>query len=492
MSNRFFVNISKDAGNALSEHYDGLYSLGAEGYVPEAPTDGKYYFRFNGTWSDSSNVEFDNVKVIESDSNLPSTSDNDILYLTLDLHKIWVYLDSDWVQLNTGSTAGVDNIINVADSTNLPSTAPPNILYITHDELKLYQYSDGQWKVLNSGGSGYILPTATDQILGGIKTGLKDTDDTQAVHVDENGALWTIPGSGGGQPTDIESTDFEVGGSNYSRTIDIKTGGLVTNQFANNSITTPKIAPGAYNQVLRTITNTESELITSWTAEQDISGKADKFTYTPDKGTETLYNLTDIQSIKVEGNGAGVNPNTGIVYTNFAGEQTIIPIQSDAGFFHYQGQVKTYERLPEFDNIKNGDLYSIYGPISYQGEVALVGDLPTNYTEADDLKQYYINSVKEYRYWSQPTSADTGSWITNHCQTEQGCDDTGYYAFGIGDTPSWNRLDSELSVDQVLDITSHNAIANSAVTEGLELRVTYEDANETLDYCINNIFPTPE
>jgi hypothetical protein len=311
-----------------------------------------------------------------------------------------------------------------------------------------------------------------------------------------------VTGGSGGQPTDITSDDFVIGGSDYSRSVNIKTGGLVTSQFADVSITTgkladdavtndkladnsvgtsnisdnavitskildknitlPKIAVGSEGQIIKTV---DGEAV--WDTEGDISNKADKFLYTPAEGTETLYNLDSIKSFNVMGNGGGSNPNSGIVWTNFAGEQVSIDIDGLPGFFNYKGQVKTYERLPSFSDpsLANGDLYSIYGPLNNLGSVATSADLPTT---ASDLDEVYIEDTEKYVYWSQPDSGQSGEWIYNHCQQLGGCDNTGWYVFGVGEpNVHWNRLDSELTVDQVLDVNSINAIANKPVAQAL-------------------------
>lgn len=49
-----------------------------------------------------------------------------------------------------------------------------------------------------AGGSSYTLPVASSTTLGGVKPADKTAEMTQSVGVDEAGALWAIPGSGGG------------------------------------------------------------------------------------------------------------------------------------------------------------------------------------------------------------------------------------------------------------------------------------------------------
>jgi hypothetical protein len=374
--------------------------------------------------------------------------------------------------------------------------------------------------------------------------------------------------------TGISSTDFLVGGDDYNRTINIKSGGIVTGQLADGSVSTVKVADGSIttlklddssvtsdklasdsvisvkiadanittpkladssvtsdklasdsvstvkivndavttvkindknvtpaklsvggaNQILKTNSDADAVL---WDDEQDISGKANKFDYTPSEGTLTIYDLDDIQTFNIEGNGAGVNPNTGIVYTNFAGEETSIEIDGLPGFFNYKGEVKTFERLPEVDaaGLSNGDLYSIYGPIVFKGAVDAMEDLYPNssMSEPDDLDQYYVTDEKNYQYWSADSSEpDGGMWVINHCQSETGCDNTGYYIFGVGESNAhWNRLDSELNVDQVLNVDSVNAVANKPVTVAINERLLEEDFIDSVNYCLDNIFPTP-
>jgi hypothetical protein len=282
--------------------------------------------------------------------------------------------------------------------------------------------------------------------------------------------------------------------TNSVSTLKIVDGNVTTPKLADDAVTTPKLADeavttakigdknvtpaklsvGLESQVLRTVGN---EAL--WSQEVDVSNKADKFLYTPTSGAETLYNLEDIQRFNVEGNGAGVDPNSGIVWTNFAGEKVSIDIDGLPGYFNYMGQVDTWERLP-VDDLSNGDLYSVYGPINFKGPVDTVVDLPTN---ADDLDQYYITDIDSYQYWS---SID-GSWITNHCQVETGCDESGWYIFAVGEpNQHWNRLDSDLAIDQVLSTTSVNAIANKAVATSLLTKLNMFSPNTLSEFFNEN------
>lgn len=52
-------------------------------------------------------------------------------------------------------------------------------------------------KKIGGNGSSYTLPIASATQLGGVKPVTKTSDMTQSVGVDETGALWTPPGSGG-------------------------------------------------------------------------------------------------------------------------------------------------------------------------------------------------------------------------------------------------------------------------------------------------------
>lgn len=53
-------------------------------------------------------------------------------------------------------------------------------------------------KKIGGNGSSYTLPIASPTVLGGVKPVAKTEDMTQSVGVDEAGALWAPPGSGGG------------------------------------------------------------------------------------------------------------------------------------------------------------------------------------------------------------------------------------------------------------------------------------------------------
>jgi hypothetical protein len=458
MSNRFFVNISADSQNSIEEHYDGLYS------------------------------------------------------------------------------SAINNIVTVATSTALPANAPENMLYITLDDLSLYQYTT-KWNVLNPGGS-YNLPAATDTSLGGIKAPVKTTE-SEVVAIGPDDKLYVQPGSYtlppatdgalGGIEAPAKTTESEVVAIGSDNKLYVQPGsytlpaatadnlggikapakttessvvaiGADDKLYVASSTYSLPIASfdvlGGIETPAKTAADTQEVHVDSagklWTQEVDISNKADKFTYTPTGGTQTTYDLDAVKTFNIIGNGTGTGPNSGIIYTNFAGEQKVIDISGGSGFFNYKGQIATYERLPPLtdQSIVNGDLYSIYGPIIDMGTVALVSDLPTNYTSADDLKQFYITSVSQYRYWSQPTSSDTGAWVTNHCQQATGCDNQGWYAFGVGSVPHWNRLDGSLTVDQALDITSTNAIANKPVTTGLNSKVDEQNLEDTINWCISNIFPS--
>jgi hypothetical protein len=262
---------------------------------------------------------------------------------------------------------------------------------------------------------------------------------------------------------------------------------VTTSKLEDRSVTLPKIAVGDNSQILRTVYNESTEeLETEWSDEVDISNKADKFNYTPVSGSETLYNLEDIQTFSVAGNGQ--EPNTGITFTNFAGEETVIDIDQGSGYFNYKGQVATYEDLPALDDpdLSNGDLYSIYGPINYIGSVPAMEDLPD---DPADLDQYYVEDENNYQYWhADSTEPDGGMWIINHCQLNtDGCDNTGYYAFGVGESNAhWNRLDSDLTIDQALDVNSVNAIANKAVTGALITKLNILSPNTLSEFFNGN------
>lgn len=60
-------------------------------------------------------------------------------------------------------------------------------------------------KIAESG----TLPVANSTTLGGVKTGAKASGDTQEVHVDGNGGLWTEPGGGGAFVINVESNTMD-------------------------------------------------------------------------------------------------------------------------------------------------------------------------------------------------------------------------------------------------------------------------------------------
>jgi hypothetical protein len=249
---------------------------------------------------------------------------------------------------------------------------------------------------------------------------------------------------------------------------------VTTAKIADKNVTPDKLSIGLESQVLRTV-GTEA----IWSQEVDVSNKADKFLYTPVSGAETLYNLEDIAQFNVEGNGGGVDPNSGIIWTNFAGEEFSIDIDGLPGYFNYKGQVATWERLP-VDDLSNGDLYSVYGPINFVDSVDTAAELPT---DASDLDQYYITDINSYQYWS---SSDD-SWIVNHCQVETGCDNSGWYVFAVGEpNQHWNRLDSDLAIDQVLSTSSVNAIANKPVAQALLTKLNMFSPNTLSEFFNEN------
>jgi hypothetical protein len=260
----------------------------------------------------------------------------------------------------------------------------------------------------------------------------------------------------------------------------LATNSVTTAKIVDAAVTPAKISAGTENYVLKSTGAGAVE----WLPEDSMDNKADKFLYTPASGAETLYNLEDIQQFNVEGNGGGVDPNDGIVFTNFAGESVTIPIDGDVGFFTYKGQVDVYEDLPDFSTVENGDLYSIAGSITYKGVVDAMENLPD---DPDPFDQYYVTAPGEYIYWyADAVLPDGGMWKTNHCQFEDGCNNTGWYAFGIGDTPSWNRLDGELSVDQTLNVDSANAIANRAVAQSLITKLNAFSPNTLSEFFNEN------
>jgi hypothetical protein len=97
----------------------------------------------------------DNIVIITTDADLPSTANSDLLYITSYDHKIWQYINSQWVQLNSGGGSGIDNIVVIATDANLPSTANSDLLYITTDNHKVWQYIGSQWVKLNAEGNDF-------------------------------------------------------------------------------------------------------------------------------------------------------------------------------------------------------------------------------------------------------------------------------------------------------------------------------------------------
>jgi hypothetical protein len=342
------------------------------------------------------------------------------------------------------------------------------------DNITIDKNSSNELEVMDSGISTVKLANnsvTTPKIADSNVTTAKIADVNVTTAKLANNSVTTI------KVADANITEPKLA-SNSVTTAKIVDNAVTTSKILDKNITLPKIAVGTEAQVLRTVSG---EAV--WSQEQDISNKADKFLYTPASSTETLYNLNDIQSINVEGNGGGVDPNTGIVYTNFAGESVTIPIEGGAGFFNYKGQVATYEDLPEFDDtVSNGDLYSIAASIDFKGTVASMGDLPESPADYD---QYFVTAPGTYNYWDSSVGA-SGEWIENHCQFDNGCNDTGWYAFGIGDVPNWNRLDGELSVDQVLDTDSPNAIANRVVAQSLLTKLNMFSPNTLSEFFNEN------
>jgi hypothetical protein len=112
------------------------------------------------------NLGTNNIIVIDDDTELPVDADEDLLYITLDNHKIWEYDGTAWIQLNSGST---NNVIAIDDDTELPLTADSDVLYITLDEHKIWEYDGITWVQLNSAN--------TDKFLGEFYTAEKFFED---------------------------------------------------------------------------------------------------------------------------------------------------------------------------------------------------------------------------------------------------------------------------------------------------------------------------
>lgn len=65
-------------------------------------------------------------------------------------------------------------------------------------------------KKIGGNGSSYTLPIASSAQLGGVQPAAKTDDMTQAVGVDEAGALWTAAASGGGSADEVTLIDVTL------------------------------------------------------------------------------------------------------------------------------------------------------------------------------------------------------------------------------------------------------------------------------------------
>lgn len=89
------------------------------------------------------------------------------------------------------------------------------------NEICIFMQSKGNWTVyhINFGsGGGSSLPVATDDVLGGIKTGYSEHHDCYAVRVDSNGRAYVCVPTGGGGGTDPDPGDISVTGVTLNKT----------------------------------------------------------------------------------------------------------------------------------------------------------------------------------------------------------------------------------------------------------------------------------
>ena len=66
-------------------------------------------------------------------------------------------------------------------------------------------------KKIGGNGQAYTLPIASPTVLGGVQPVAKTAEMTQSVGVDEAGALWAPPGSGGGSSSEAYSVEYTTG-----------------------------------------------------------------------------------------------------------------------------------------------------------------------------------------------------------------------------------------------------------------------------------------
>ena len=96
----------------------------------------------------------------------------------------------------------------------VPSALPnPNKLKLTGAVTAEYDGSaEVSVEIPAVGGGSYTLPIASPNTLGGVMPAAKTDEMTQAVGVDANGQLFTVPGSGGGgTPVEIDDTLTQSG-----------------------------------------------------------------------------------------------------------------------------------------------------------------------------------------------------------------------------------------------------------------------------------------
>lgn len=119
-------------------------------------------------------VQFKPVRCAES--SLPEQVSDGSLYVTTDTKKI--YIDTETSRLL------VQEVISVANEAALPLAPLSGKLYVALEEASLWIYSNGWIEIgSGSGGSGYVLPTASTETLGGVKI------DGVTIQIDDNGVI---------------------------------------------------------------------------------------------------------------------------------------------------------------------------------------------------------------------------------------------------------------------------------------------------------------
>lgn len=105
-------------------------------------------------------VQFIPVRCAET--SLPSLITDGALYVTTDTKKLYVDISNERLS--------IQDIISVTNEASLPQAPLSGKLYVALAEGSLWIYSD-DWIELGGGSSGYVLPIASADTLGGIKIG---------------------------------------------------------------------------------------------------------------------------------------------------------------------------------------------------------------------------------------------------------------------------------------------------------------------------------